>query len=73
MTPYGYTGMTRLTMERVARFLEELRKPDTTVLAAAAAAGVTQAAIYQRRKRDAEFAEAMDEAREAARRAPRVG
>jgi hypothetical protein len=65
--PYGYTGMTRLTTERVARFLQALSQPQTTVLAAAAAVGVTQAAIYQRRKRDAEFATAMDKARTAAR------
>ncbi|MGI5507564.1 hypothetical protein [Streptomyces sp. CA-106131] len=64
--PFGYTGMTRLTTERVARFLQALSKPETTVLAAAAAVGVTQAAIYQRRSRDAEFAVAMDKARAAA-------
>ncbi|MEU1592838.1 hypothetical protein ABZ468_08230 [Streptomyces sp. NPDC005708] len=69
--PFGYTGMTRLTTERVARFLQALSQPETTVLAAAAAVGVTQAAIYQRRSRDKEFATAMDEAR-AAQEANRV-
>lgn len=64
--PYGYTGMTRLTTERVGRFLRALSTPRTTVLAAAAAAGVTKDAIYQRRRRDAEFATAMDKARAAA-------
>ncbi|MGW2550057.1 hypothetical protein [Streptomyces sp. NPDC001635] len=68
--PYGYTGMTRLTMERVSRFLQALSRPKTTVLAAAAAAGVTPAAIYQRRRRDAEFAQAMDEARAAQEASP---
>ncbi|MFJ9733721.1 hypothetical protein ACIRUL_20665 [Streptomyces sp. NPDC101171] len=45
----------RLTPERVARFLAELRTPGTTVLAAAAAAAVrvSDAAIYQRRTRSA--------------------
>ncbi|MFF3518797.1 hypothetical protein [Streptomyces sp. NPDC002573] len=57
--------MTRLTTERVTRFLQALSQPKTTVFAAAAAAGVTQAAIYQRRSRDPEFAEAMDAARDA--------
>ncbi|WP_406730683.1 hypothetical protein [Streptomyces sp. NBC_01794] len=65
--PYGYTGQVRLTPERVARFLEALSKPSTTVVKAAAAAGVTAPAVYQRRHRDAEFAKAMDAARAAAR------
>jgi hypothetical protein len=64
--------MTRLTTERVARFLQALRQPEATVLAAAATVGVTQAAIYQRRRRDTEFAAAMDKARAAAREASRV-
>ncbi|QOV40212.1 hypothetical protein IM697_18495 [Streptomyces ferrugineus] len=65
--PYGYTRQMRLTPERVARFLDALSKPGTTVLAAAATVGVTAAAVYQRRHRDAKFAEAMDAARAAAR------
>lgn len=65
--PYGRTRQVRLTPERVARFLEALSTPGTTVLAAAAAVGVTAPAIYQRRQRDAEFADAMDAARTAAR------
>jgi hypothetical protein len=64
--PYGYSRQMRLTPERVARFLEALSKPNTTVLAAAAAAGVTVSAIYQRRRRDGEFAKAMDAARASA-------
>jgi hypothetical protein len=56
----------------VARFLQALRQPQTTVLAAAAAVGVTQAAIYQRRRRDTEFAVAMDKARAASQEASRV-
>jgi len=63
--PYGYTRQMRLTPQRVARFLEAVSKPGTTVLAAAAAAGVTASAIYQRRHRDGEFAKAMDAARAA--------
>lgn len=59
----------RLTPERVARFLEELRTPGTTALAAAAAVGVSDAAIYQRRTRDREFAKAMDAARAEAKQA----
>ncbi|MFD5856104.1 hypothetical protein [Streptomyces chartreusis] len=65
--PYGNPRQMRLTPERVARFLEELSKPGTTVLAAAAAVGVTPPAVYQRRRRDLEFAKAMDKARDAAR------
>ena len=65
--PYGYVRQMRFTPERVARFLEALSKPGTTVLAAAAAAGVTASAVYQRRHRDAEFARSMDAARNAAR------
>ncbi|MEU0966404.1 hypothetical protein ABZ357_13660 [Streptomyces sp. NPDC005917] len=61
--PYGYTRQMGLTPERVARFLKALSTPGTTVLAAAAAVGVTASAIYQRRRRDNEFAKAMDEAR----------
>ncbi|MFF9178637.1 hypothetical protein [Streptomyces sp. NPDC014793] len=38
--PYGSLKPMRLTPERDARFLEELRTPGTTVLAAAAAVGV---------------------------------
>lgn len=65
--PYGYTRQIRLTPERVARFLKELSKPRTTIVKAAAAVGVTVPAIYQRRRRDAEFAKPMDVARAAAR------
>ncbi|MFJ8036545.1 hypothetical protein [Streptomyces sp. NPDC096032] len=61
----------RLTPQRVARFLKELSKPGTTVIAAAAAIGVSSAAIYQRRGRDENFAKAMDDARESARQATR--
>ncbi|MFD9097788.1 hypothetical protein [Streptomyces collinus] len=57
------------TPPRVARFLGELSKPGTTVFAAAAAIGVSSAAVYQRRGRDAEFAKAMDDARATARQA----
>ncbi|MEU7061860.1 hypothetical protein [Streptomyces sp. NPDC046197] len=53
----------------MARFLGELSKPGTTVMAAAAAIGVSSAAIYQRRGRDAEFTKAMDDARASARQA----
>jgi hypothetical protein len=49
--------------------LNKLRTPGTTVRAAAAAAGITTQAIYQRRRRDGLFAGAMDEAREAGRSA----
>ncbi|MGW1810845.1 hypothetical protein [Streptomyces sp. NPDC002078] len=52
----------------MARFLEEPSKPGTTVIAAAAI-GVSSAAIYQRRGRDEEFAKAMGRARKAARQA----
>ncbi|WP_371583146.1 hypothetical protein [Streptomyces sp. NBC_01314] len=48
----------------MARFLDELRKPGATVKAAA----ITTVAIYQRRRRDAEFAQAMDDARQSAQR-----
>ncbi|MGW4517908.1 hypothetical protein ACWEO4_39530 [Streptomyces sp. NPDC004393] len=57
----------RLTPQRVARFLAELSKPRTTVVAVAAAIGISDAAIYQRRGRDPEFAKAMDAARTAAK------
>lgn len=60
---YNRTRPARLTPVRVARFLDELSKPSATVTAAAAAAGITTVAIYQRRRRDAEFAQAMDRAR----------
>jgi hypothetical protein len=63
--PFSVTGLTRLTPERVARFLQALSQPKTTVLAAAAAAGISPAAIYQRRGRDKEFRAAMDAARKA--------
>jgi hypothetical protein len=49
----------------VARFLEELGRPGTTVVAAAAVSG---APIYQWRVRDRAFAQAMDAARKAARK-----
>jgi hypothetical protein len=52
----------------VARFLEELGRPGTTVVAAAAVIGVSGAPIYQRRVRDRAFAQAMDAARKAARK-----
>ncbi|WP_330346608.1 hypothetical protein OG858_47265 (plasmid) [Streptomyces europaeiscabiei] len=61
---YHRTRQTRLTPERVARFLDELRTPAATVKGAAAAAGITPVAIYQRRRRDPEFAQAMDDARQ---------
>ncbi|MFF0778470.1 hypothetical protein [Streptomyces sp. NPDC003720] len=51
--PHGFLKPMRLAPERVARFLAELRTPGTTVLAAAAAVGVSDAAIYQRRTRSA--------------------
>ncbi|MGW1588045.1 hypothetical protein [Streptomyces sp. NPDC002386] len=41
-TPYGSPKPMRLTLERVARSPEELRTPGTTVLAAAAAVGVSR-------------------------------
>ncbi|MFI2207350.1 hypothetical protein ACH47Z_43175 [Streptomyces sp. NPDC020192] len=53
----------------MARFLEGLSKPGTTVIAAAAAIGVSSAAIYQGRGRDEEFAKPMDRAQKAARQA----
>ncbi|MFF0698374.1 hypothetical protein ACFYU4_37790 [Streptomyces tendae] len=65
--PYGHTRQVRLTPQRVAQFLEELSRPRATLVAAAAAAGVTPAAIYQRRRRDKDFANAMDYARASAR------
>ncbi|MER7688648.1 hypothetical protein [Streptomyces sp. NPDC097610] len=68
--PYGHNRQMRLTPARVARFLKALSAPGTTVLAAAAAVGVTASAIYQRRHRDDEFAKAMDAARAAARGQP---
>ncbi|MFF3637219.1 hypothetical protein [Streptomyces sp. NPDC002250] len=49
--PHGFLKPMRLAPERVARFLAELRTPGTTVLAAAV--GVSDAAIYQRRTRSA--------------------
>ncbi|MER6160336.1 hypothetical protein ABT147_33090 [Streptomyces sp. NPDC001868] len=61
---YHRTRQTRLTPERVARFLDELRTPASTVKGAAAATGITPVAIYQRRRRDPEFAQAMDDARQ---------
>ncbi|MGW1674550.1 hypothetical protein [Streptomyces sp. NPDC002324] len=64
---YNRTGPVRLTPDRVARFLDELSRPGVTVTSAAAAAGVTSVAIYQRRRRDSEFAAAMDRARALAR------
>ncbi|MEV6404138.1 hypothetical protein AB0M58_14485 [Streptomyces bobili] len=64
--PYGYTKRTRLSPQRVAAFLKVLSTPGTTVLTAAAAAGVTPSAIYQKRRRDKEFARAYDAARRAA-------
>ncbi|MEU1916194.1 hypothetical protein [Streptomyces massasporeus] len=67
--PYGHPRQVRLDPKRVAAFLEALSTPGTTVLAAAAAVGVTPNAIYQRRKRDGQFAKAMDAARLAAREA----
>ncbi|WP_435260475.1 hypothetical protein [Streptomyces sp. 1222.5] len=71
--PGGASRVIRLTPQRVARFLEELSQPGTTVIAAAAAIGVTSAAIYQRRGRDEDFAKAMDDAREYARQADPSG
>lgn len=71
--PRRASRIIRLTPQRVARFLEELSKPGTTVIAAAAAIGVSSAAIYQRRGRDAEFAKAMDDARASARQANPTG
>ncbi|MFC9283398.1 hypothetical protein [Streptomyces collinus] len=52
----------------MARFPEELSRPGTTVIAAAAV-GVSSAATYQRRGRGAGFAEAMEDARASARQA----
>jgi hypothetical protein len=66
--PYDRSRLIRLTPQRVARVLEELGRPGTTVVAAAAAIGVSSAAIYQRRGRDRAFAQAMDAARKAARK-----
>ncbi len=48
-------------------FLDELSRPRATVKAAAGAAGITTVAVYQRRRRDPAFAQAMDRAREDAR------
>jgi hypothetical protein len=67
--PYERSRLIRLTPQRVARFLEELGRPCTTVVAAAAAIGVSSAATYQRRGHDRAFAQAMDAARKAARKA----
>ncbi|QKZ20309.1 hypothetical protein [Streptomyces chartreusis] len=72
--PYGYIRQLRLTPQRVARFLVTLRREgrDGSVKAAAAAVGVSPAAVYQRRRRDPEFARAMDRARaQAGDRTPR--
>jgi hypothetical protein len=66
---FEHKGLTRLTPERVGRFLQALSRPQTTVLAAAAAVGISPAAVYQRRRRDKEFGVAMDAARAAARKA----
>ncbi|MFE6625203.1 hypothetical protein [Streptomyces sp. NPDC057740] len=59
----------RLTVQNVAKFLDALRVSGTTVRSAAATAGITTQAVYQRRRRDTQFAAAMDAARESARRA----
>ncbi|MFE5406950.1 hypothetical protein ACFQ9Z_37865 [Streptomyces sp. NPDC056580] len=67
--PCGASRIIRLTPQHLARFLEELSKLGTTVIATAAAIGVSSAAIYQRRGRDEEFATAMDDARASARQA----
>lgn len=63
---YSDVRMVRLTPPRIARFLAELRVPDSTVIGAAAAVGVSPAAIYQKRRRDKKFAQAMDAARQPA-------
>jgi hypothetical protein len=52
----------RFTPHRVRVFLEALRDGMTTVMAAEDA-GITHAVIYQRRRRDASFRQAMDAAR----------
>lgn len=64
--PYRTTTRPRLTPQTVATFLEALEN-GASVKAAAAAAGITHTAVYQRRRRDTEFATAMDEARAAHR------
>ncbi|WP_369383218.1 hypothetical protein [Streptomyces sp. cg36] len=55
----------KFTPERVKVFLDTLRRQGK-VGPASAAAGVTNAAVYQKRRRDPGFAAAMDEARSAA-------
>ncbi|MET8586400.1 hypothetical protein ABZX39_36860 [Streptomyces collinus] len=67
--PGGASRVIRLTPQHVARFLGELSKLGTTVIAAAAAIGVSSAAIYQRPGRDAECAKAMEDTRASARQA----
>ncbi|MER6036094.1 hypothetical protein ABT133_19615 [Streptomyces sp. NPDC001835] len=51
----------RLTPERVAQFLEEVRTPGMTISRPLSAS--FDAAVYQRWTRDREFAKAMDAAR----------
>lgn len=60
----------RFSPDRVRVFLDALRG-GSTVVAAAEEAGVTNATIYQRRRRDKSFRDAMDAARAAARERPR--
>ncbi|MFJ3673625.1 hypothetical protein ACIPSE_45010 [Streptomyces sp. NPDC090106] len=64
--PYGYIGQVRFTPQRVREFLDALRA-GATVKAAAATAGITTPAVYQRRRRDNTFAVAMDAARDEGR------
>ncbi|MEV7076631.1 hypothetical protein [Streptomyces sp. NPDC093990] len=61
-----------MTLKVTAKFLDQLRVPGTTVRQAAAAASITNTAVYQRRRRDQVVAEAMKEAQTAARGAARA-
>ncbi|MFF7176828.1 hypothetical protein [Streptomyces pseudovenezuelae] len=64
---YASRDQGRMTPQVTRRFLDRLRTPGTTVRTAAAAAGVTNTAIYQRRRRDPGFADAMKAAQAEAR------
>ena len=65
---YASVDQRRMNPQVTKRFLERLRIPRDTVRTAAAAAGVTSTAIYQRRRRDPEFAQAMSPRRRPVRR-----
>ncbi|WP_328643911.1 hypothetical protein [Streptomyces canus] len=65
---YASRARTRRMTPKVTRTFLDALTAGTTVEAAAAAAGITKPAVYQRRRRDSEFAAAMDAARATAER-----